>query len=120
MDFGFTPEQEMLRKAMREFAEKELIPKAQQLDESGEFPREIIRKIADLGLIGIVMPVEYGGSPMGHLARMIAIEELSRAYASIGLFLQATPLGLWVILHFGSEEQKKKYIPPVIHGEKIM
>ena len=120
MDFGFTPEQEMLRKAMREFAEKELIPKAQQLDESGEFPRDIIQKIADLGLIGIVIPAEYGGSPMGHLARMIAIEELSRAYASIGLFLQATPLGLWAILHFGSEEQRKKYIPPVVHGEKIM
>jgi alkylation response protein AidB-like acyl-CoA dehydrogenase len=51
---------------------------------------------------------------------MIAIEELSRAYASMGLFLQATPLGLWVILHFGSEEQKKKYIPPVVRGEKIM
>src|SRR3990170_6566395 len=120
MYFGFTPEQEMLRKAMREFAEKELYPKAQQLDESGEFPREIIQKIADLGLIGIVIPTEYGGSPMGHLARMIAIEELSRACASFGLFLQATPLGLWAILHFGSEEQRKKYIPPVVHGEKIM
>ena len=120
MDFGFTPEQEMLRKAMREFAEKELIPKAQQLDESGEFPREIIQKIADLGLVGIVIPAEYGGSPMGHLARMIAIEELSRAYASFGLFLQATPLGLWAILHFGTEEQKEMYIPPVVHGEKIM
>lgn len=120
MDFGFTPEQEILRKAMREFAEKELVPKAQQLDESGEFPREVIKKIADLGLIGIVIPTEYGGSPMGHLARMISIEELSRAYASFGLFLQATPLGLWAILHFGSEEQKKRYIPPVVRGEKIM
>jgi alkylation response protein AidB-like acyl-CoA dehydrogenase len=120
MDFSFAPEQEMLRKAMREFAEKELVPRAVQLDESGEFPRDIIKKIADLGLIGIVFPVEYGGSPMGHLARMLSIEELSRAYASIGLFLQATPLGLWTILHFGTEEQKKKYIPPVVHGEKIM
>jgi len=120
MDFGFSPEQEMLIKAMREFAEKELLPKAIQLDESGEFPREIIKKIADLGLIGIVMPTEYGGSPMGHLARMISIEELSRAYASIGLFLQATPLGLWTILHCGTQEQKKAYIPPVVRGEKIM
>jgi len=110
----------MLRKAMREFAEKELFPKALQLDELGEFPRDIIKKIADLGLIGIVIPANYGGSPMGHLARMISIEELSRAYASIGLFLQATPLGLWTILHFGTEEQKKTYIPPVVRGEKIM
>jgi len=120
MDFSFTPEQEMLRKALQEFVEKELLPRAIQLDESGEFPRDIIKKIADLGLIGIVMPAEYGGSPMGHLARMISIEELSRAYASIGLFLQATPLGLWTILHFGTEEQKKTYIPPVVRGEKIM
>jgi butyryl-CoA dehydrogenase len=120
MDFNLTPEQQMLRKAMQEFAEKELAPRALELDASGEFPRDIIQKIADLGLIGIVIPSEYGGSPMGHLARMISIEELSRAYASIGLFLQSTPLGLWTILHFGNEEQKKKYIPPVVKGEKIM
>jgi len=120
MDFNLTPEQQMLRKVMREFAEKELAPRAVELDASGEFPRDIIQKIADLGLIGIVIPAEYGGSPMGHLARMISIEELSRAYASIGLFLQSTPLGLWTILHFGNEEQKKKYIPPVVKDEKIM
>jgi len=120
MDFSFAPEQEMLRKAMKEFAKRELLPKAQQLDETGEFPRDIIKKIADLGLIGIVIPPEYDGSNMGHLARMISIEELSQAYASMGLFLQATPLGLWVILHFGNEEQKRKYIPPVVRGEKIM
>jgi len=120
MDFNLTPEQEILRNAMQEFAEKELSPRALQLDESGEFPGDIIKKIADLGLIGIVIPAEYGGSPMGHLARMISIEELSRAYASIGLFLQATPLGLWTILHFGTEEQKKMYVSPVVRGEKIM
>ncbi len=120
MDFNLTPEQELLRKTIQDFAKKELLPRAQQLDESGEFPRDIIKKIADLGVIGIVFPPEYDGSNMGHLARMISIEELSRAYASIGLFLQATPLGLWALLHFGSEEQKRKYIPPVIRGEEIM
>jgi len=120
MDFSFTPEQEMLRKAMRDLAERELFPRALELDESAEFPGDVIKKIADLGLVGIVIPAEYGGSAMGHLARMISIEELSRAYASIGLFLQATPLGLWTLLHFGTEEQKKRYIPPVVRGEKIM
>ncbi len=120
MDFNLTPEQEMLRKIVREFSEKELLPKAAYLDETGEFPMDIIKKVADLGLIGIVMPAEYGGSPMGHLARMISIEEISRVYASIGLYLQATPLGLWNILHFGNENQKKEYIPPVVRGEKVM
>lgn len=120
LDFNLTPEHQMLKKAMQEFAEKELKPKAIELDQSGEFPRDIIKKIADLGLIGIVIPTEYGGSPMGHLARMIAIEELSKAYASMGLFLQATPLGLWALLHFGSEEQKQKYIPPIVRGDKII
>jgi alkylation response protein AidB-like acyl-CoA dehydrogenase len=120
MDFTLTLEQEMLRKAMQDFAKRELLPKAQQLDEKGEFPKDVIKKIADLGLIGIVFPPEYEGSNMGHVARMISIEELSRAYASIGLFLQSCPLGMWVLLHFGNEQQKKRYIPPVIHGEKIM
>jgi len=120
VDFNLTPEQEMLRKAMQEFAKRELLPRTQQLDETGEFPRDIIKKIADIGLIGIVIPPEYDGSNMGHLARMISIEELSKAYASFGLFLQASPLGLWVLLHFGNDEQKKKYIPPVVRAEKIM
>jgi len=120
MDFSLTPEHEIMRNSIRTFAEKELMPKALELDEKGEFPREIVKKVADLGLIGIVMPTEYGGFPMGHLARMISIEEISRACASLGLFLQATPLGLWAILHFGTEEQKKKHIPPVVRGEKMM
>lgn len=120
MDFSFSPEQEMLLRAMQEFAEKELAPRVLQLDEERKFPYDIIKKVAELGLIGIVIPEEYGGSPMGHLARMTSIEELSRVCASIGLFLQATPLGLWTILHFGTEEQRKEYIPPVVKGEKIM
>lgn len=120
LDFSLTPEQELLRNAMREFAEKELMPKALELDERGEFSRELVKKICDLGLLGIFIPTEYNGSPMGHVARMISIEEISRACASFGLFLQASPLGLWAILHFGTEEQKKRYIPPVVRGEKIM
>jgi alkylation response protein AidB-like acyl-CoA dehydrogenase len=120
MDFSLTPEQELLKNAMREFAEKELMPKALELDEKGEFPRDIAKRICDLGLLGIVIPAEYGGSPMGHVARMISVEEISRACASFGLFLQASPLGLWAILHFGTEEQKREYIPPVVQGEKIM
>ena len=120
MDFHFNEEQEVLRKTIRSFAQKELAQQALKLDDQGEFPRDIARKLAELGLVGIVIPQEYGGSPLGHLERLIAIEEVSRAYPSMGLFLQAIPLGLWTILRFGNEDQKLEYIPPVVEGEKIM
>ncbi len=120
MDFNLSPEQQVLKKTIRHFAEKELAPRASELDDKGDFPHSIIKRIADLGLIGAVIPEKYGGSPMGHLARVVTIEEISRVYPSMGLFLQATPLGLWTILRFGSEDQKLKYIPPVVRGEKIM
>jgi butyryl-CoA dehydrogenase len=120
LDFSFNEEQEVLRKTIRNFAKKELAQKASELDDKGEFPRDIARKLAELGLVGIVIPENYGGSPIGHLARLIAIEEVSRAYPSMGLFLQAVPMGLWTILRFGNEHQKLKYIPPVVRGEKIM
>ncbi|MFP3984919.1 MAG: acyl-CoA dehydrogenase family protein [Candidatus Bathyarchaeia archaeon] len=120
LDFNLSQEQELLRKTIRAFAEEELASKALEIDDKGEFPRDITQKIADLGLIGIIIPERYDGSPMGHLARVITIEEISRVHPSMGLFLQATPLGIWTILHFGDEEQRLKYIPPVVKGEKIM
>lgn len=120
MDFNFSITEEMLRKSVREFAKRELGPRALELDEKGEFSRDIVRKIAEFGLIGIVIPNEFGGSSMGHVARLISIEEMSRVCGSMGLFLQATPLGLWTLCRFGTEEQKKKYVPPVVSGEKIM
>ena len=120
MDFNLTSEQKLLRATVRNFAQKELEPKALEIDRKGIFPQEVAMKIADLGLLGLVIPEEYGGSNMGHIARLIAIEEVSKAYPSMGLFLQATPLGLWIILHFGNETQKLKYIPPGVSGEKIM
>jgi butyryl-CoA dehydrogenase len=120
VDFNLTSEQKLLRATVRNFAQKELEPKALEIDRKGIFPQEVAMKIADLGLLGLVIPEEYGGSNMGHIARLIAIEEVSKAYPSMGLFLQATPLGLWIILHFGNETQKLKYIPPGVSGEKIM
>lgn len=113
-------EQEVLKKTVRSFAQKELAPRAPQLDARGEFPHDVARRLAELGLVGITMPEEYGGSAMGHLARLVAIEEVSKVYPSMGLFLQAAPLGLWAILHFGTEEQKLRHIPPVVKGRKMM
>ena len=120
MDFSLNEEQEVFRKTIRNFAQKELAPKASELDDKDEFPRDVARRLAELGLVGSVIPEKYGGSPMGHLVRIISIEEISRVYPSMGLFLQAIPLGLWTILRLGNEQQKLEYIPPVVRGEKIM
>jgi len=120
LDFNFNEEQEILRRIVHDFVERELEGKAFDLDDRGEFPRDIVRKIADLGLLGTIFPKEYGGSGMGHLARVLSIEEISRAYPSMGLFLQATPVGLWTIFHFGNARQKQRYIPPVLEGREIM
>jgi len=118
--FDFTKEQEMLRTMVREFAETELAPKALELDKRGEFPRDLVKKLASLGLLGISTTRDLGGSAMGHLAGTIAIEELARVYPSVAFFLEVGTGPVYAISHFGSEEQKKKYIPPVLKGEKIM
>ncbi|MCK4223263.1 acyl-CoA dehydrogenase family protein [Candidatus Bathyarchaeota archaeon] len=120
MDFNFNEEQEILRRIVHDFIEREIEGKAFDLDDRGEFPRDIVKKIAGLGILGTVFPEKYGGSGIGHLARILTIEEISRAYPSMGLFLQATPIGLWAIFHFGNERQKQRYIPPVLEGREIM
>lgn len=120
MDFKLNEEQKILKRTVRDFAQRELEEKAFELDDKGEFPRKIAKMIAEQGLIGTIFPEEYGGSEMGHLARVVSIEEISRVYPSMGLFLQATPLGLWTILHFGNDEQKLRYIRPVLEGAEIM
>ena len=120
MDFGLTREQELLRDTVREFAQRELAPKALALDEKGEFLRDIVKKTAELGLVGIITAKEYGGSGMGHLARMIMIEELSRVYASLGFFFQTGQIGMYILENFGTEEQKKKYLPPLCQGDLVI
>jgi len=118
--FELTKEQEMLRTMVREFADTELAPVALDLDRKGEFRRDIVKKLASLGLLGISTPRELGGSGMGHLASAITIEELARVYPSVAFFMEVTTGPLYAISHFGSEEQKKKYVPAILKGEKIM
>lgn len=117
MDFDLTREQDMLRDSVREFAQRELAPKALDLDEKGEFPHDIVKKAADLGLVGIITSSQYGGSGMGHLARMITIEEISRVYASLGFFLQTGPIGMYILENSGTEEMKNKYLPSLCKAE---
>lgn len=120
MNFQLSEEHEMIRKTVRDFAQKEVEPTASERDEEERFDRTLFEKMAELGLAGIPWPEEYGGIGSDYLAYCIAIEELSRVDASIGVTLSAhTSLAGWPIYKFGSEEQKQKYLKPMAEGRKI-
>lgn len=120
MDFNLSEEHEMIRKMVRDFAEKEVAPTAAERDEEERFDMELFHKMAELGLTGIPWPEEYGGIGSDYLAYVIAVEELSRVCASTGVTLSAhTSLAGWPVYKFGSEEQKQKYLRPMAEGTKI-
>ena len=120
MNFKLSEEHEMIRKMVRDFAKNEVEPTAAQRDEEQHFDRAIFDKMAELGLTGIPWPEEYGGIGSDFLAYCIAVEELSRVDASIGVTLSAhTSLAGWPVYKFGTEEQKQKYLRPMAQGEKI-
>jgi acyl-CoA dehydrogenase len=119
MNIRFTEEQEMMRKMVRDFAQTEIEPFVEKM-EQGEFPKEILRKMGSLGLMGIPIPEEYGGAGMDFTSYIIAIHELSKVSATVGVILSVhTSVGTNPILYFGSEEQKKKYIPKLASGEYL-
>jgi alkylation response protein AidB-like acyl-CoA dehydrogenase len=119
MNLHFTEEQEMMRKMVKEFAESEIAPFVERM-EQGEFPREILKKMAELGLMGITIPEEYGGAGMDFTSYIIAIHEISKVSATVGVILSVhTSVGTNPILYFGTEEQKKKYIPKLASGEYL-
>ena len=114
MDFSFTPEQQQLRKSIREFAEGEIRLHVMEWDEASHFPLEIMPKLADMGLLGIIFPEEYGGAGLGYVEYVIAVEELSRVDGSIGIIVAAhNSLCSNHIYKFGTEAQKKKYLTPL-------
>ena len=120
MLFTTTKQQEELRKQVRTFAETEIKPIAFMLDKENRFPSEQIAKFADMGLMGIPYPKEYGGAGLDVLSYAIAVEELSRVDGGTGVILSAhVSLGSYPIFAFGNEEQKKKYLVPLAKGEKI-
>lgn len=120
MYFKLSEEHEMIRKMVRDFAKKEVEPTAAERDEQERFDMDIFRKMADLGLLGIPWPEEYGGIGSDYLSYVIAVEELSRVCASTGVTLSAhTSLAGWPLYKFGTEEQKQKYLKPMALGEKI-
>ena len=116
----FSDEHKMLRDMVREFANNEVKPLAQELDEKGEFPHESVKKMAKLGLMGIPWEEKYGGTGMDTLALVIAIEEIGKVCCSTAATLMAhTSLGTAPIVMFGTEEQKKKYLPGLASGRQI-
>ena len=118
MNFNLTKTQELFRQMIREFADKEVKPLAAEVDEQERFPQETVEKMAKLGLFGIPLEKEYGGAGGDNLMYTIAVEELSRACATTGVILSAhTSLCLSPIAQFGTEEQKRKYLPKLASGE---
>jgi alkylation response protein AidB-like acyl-CoA dehydrogenase len=115
-----TPEHEKFRQKIREFAEAEIEPKSSFLDESGEFPFDTIKKLGEMGILGMVVSEKYGGSGYDTISYSIAVEEISRVCGSTGITVAAhNSLGLYPIYLFGNEEQKRKHIPPLAKGEKL-
>ncbi len=120
MNFDLTNDQKMLQDQVRKFAQTELAPLAPEIDKSREFPWPTLKKMAQLGLLGVIVPEQYGGSGFDFVSLAIAIEEISRACASTGVIVAVNnSLTTYPILEFGNEDQKKKYLPPLCSGEKI-
>ncbi len=119
MDFGLSDEQRMLRDMVREFAEKEIKPRAAEIDRTDEFPWDLWRRMAELGLLGMTLPPEYGGTGMDTVCWAIAQEEMARAAVVVADIQLLGKLMQDVILRNGSEAQKQKYLPAMAKGEKI-
>jgi len=120
MDFELTEEQRMVKEAAADFAKNSLLPKAQEFDEKEEIPQEIYKELAGLGYLGMLLPEEYGGSNLDFVSYICAMEEFARACAALEIGLSVhNSLVCDAILKFGTEEQKKKYLPPLARGEKI-
>ncbi len=120
MDFDLSPDHELIRRTVREFAVGEVAPVAEELDRTKSFPYEIVAKLGKLGLMGIPFPQEYGGGGGDTLAYALAVEELTRVDSSVAITLCAhTSLGTQPIYLFGSEEQKREWMPRLCAGEKL-
>jgi len=118
MDFDLNDEQSMFRQTVREFAEAEIAPKVEELDEKGEFPYELVAKMADLGLFGLPIPEEYGGSEADFVTYALSVEEISRVSAALGITMAAhTSLAALAVYYFGTEEQKQKWLIPLAQGK---
>src|SRR3990172_10895778 len=117
MDFGFTEEQQLFQRTMRQFAQNELLPKYQERDRTAVFARDVLRRMGDLGLPGLRIPVAYGGADTDYVTVGIACEEVGRGDFICRNFLTATVIAGEVISQFGAEAVKQEWVPPIAAGE---
>ncbi|HLE47553.1 MAG TPA: acyl-CoA dehydrogenase family protein, partial [Candidatus Thermoplasmatota archaeon] len=120
MDFRPTPDQDLIRKTVREFADREIRPIAKAIDKEHRYPAESIPKMAALGLFGMNYPQELGGAGTDMVTYCIAMEEVSRACASHGVIMTVNnSLAAWPIYTFGTAKQKERYLRPMLEGKKL-
>jgi butyryl-CoA dehydrogenase len=120
MDFGLSEEQELLQRTARDFARGEVLPKAAEIDRDHRHPAELVVRMAELGLLGVAVPEEYGGAGMDNVCYVLAMEEISRACASTGVIMSVNnSLVCDPILRFGTEAQKQAYLVPLASGRKL-
>jgi acyl-CoA dehydrogenase len=120
MDLTLTPEQEEIRKLVRDFAEREVKPRAEEIDRTGVFPKDLVAKAAALGLLGILVPDAYGGAGLDHIAFAIFVEEIAHFCASTAVIFDVhTSVGTEPIILFGNEEQKRRWLPDLAQGRKL-
>jgi len=119
IDFTFTEEQEMFRKAAREFAETKVAPQVGEMEKTGEVSQDVVNALGEAEMMAITIPEEYGGLGLGYTARMIALEEISRISVATAMMVQVFALGIEPIVKFGSEELKKKYLPGLAKGDML-
>ena len=120
MDFSLSAEQQMIRDLCRDFAEAEIKPQAEEMDRTGAFPYGIVTKMAQLGLLGLPFPEEYGGAGADYLSYCLALEEIGRGDGSVAITMEAhTSLGATPFYLFGTPAQKERYLPPLARGEQL-
>ncbi|MFC2160393.1 acyl-CoA dehydrogenase family protein [Acidobacteriota bacterium] len=118
MDFELTEEQKLVQEMMRDFANKEIFPKGKTLEEQHEFPKDLLKKIADLGILGITVPAEFGGIQTDELSFILALEEIGRALPSLSVIVSVhCSLFCYAIDRFGTPSQRNKYLPPAASGK---
>jgi len=119
IDFTFTEEQEMFRKAAQEFAETQVAPRVPEMEKTGKVSQDLVKAMAEAEMMALTIPEEYGGLGLGYTARLIALEEISKVSVAAGMMLQVFALGIEPILKYGSDAQKKKFLPGLATGERL-